>query len=144
MAIENAFGKSVFVFFFSKMILKNGTKLDTKKVISKILKSILLLLICLIILYFSKIKQSYQTHFSIFVLFFSKIKIATKRIFNFHFFLNEHKNFKHKNSKTKTEKWNNYQTTPNTLTIILHTMTIIGGNTNHCTWYTNKALETQH
>ena len=31
MAIENAFGKSVFVFFFSKTIFKNGTKLETKK-----------------------------------------------------------------------------------------------------------------
>ena len=31
MAIENAFGKSIFVFFFSKTILKNDSKLETKK-----------------------------------------------------------------------------------------------------------------
>ena len=31
MAIENAFGKSVFVFIFSKSIFKNGPKLEAKK-----------------------------------------------------------------------------------------------------------------
>ena len=72
-----------------------------------------------------KTKQSYQTYFRVFVFFFFKTKQSYQTHFLFSFFLNEHKNFQHKNWKTKIEKQNGYQTQP---------WQLISFKLNRCLW----------